>query len=64
MTILVITITFLLGELIHRHMARFQQYANDTQLYIPTPDVLSEAVDILSQCLEAVKAWMGTISFS
>lgn len=32
---------------------------DDTQVYPSIPGPLSDAVDILFQCLEAVWAWMG-----
>lgn len=35
------------------------KYADDTQLYISTPNELNDTVDILSQSVAFVRIWMG-----
>uniref|UniRef100_A0A8C6VDI7 Calponin-homology (CH) domain-containing protein n=1 Tax=Naja naja TaxID=35670 RepID=A0A8C6VDI7_NAJNA len=49
----------LLGEIIRGFRVRYHQYADDTQLFIPTPDHLSDAPSMMSCCLEVVRIWMG-----
>lgn len=52
-----------LGELICHHMVKYYYYADDTQLYFSTPGKLRDVMAILSQCLEAVRVWMGSSRF-
>ncbi|KAM3835771.1 uncharacterized protein M6D78_010277 [Vipera latastei] len=35
------------------------QYADDTQLFFSTPNQPSDALAVMSRCLEAVQVWMG-----
>ncbi|XP_058024855.1 uncharacterized protein LOC131191095 [Ahaetulla prasina] len=49
-----------LGEIIRGFGVNCQLYADDTQLYISTPNHPNEAVDVMTRCLEAVRVWMGT----
>lgn len=49
----------LLGEVIQWFGVKLHQYPNDAWLYISIPGHLSNAVDILWQCLEAVGIRMG-----
>lgn len=53
----------LLGEVFLWFGVRYHQYTDDTQLYISEPSPLSDAVDILFQCLEDVQVWMGQNGF-
>lgn len=48
----------LLGKLICHLGVKYHQCANHTQLYICAPGKLSDAVEVLSWCLEAVRVWM------
>ncbi|XP_058048302.1 uncharacterized protein LOC131202851 [Ahaetulla prasina] len=48
-----------LGEIIHGFGVRCHLYTDETQLYISTPNHPSEAVEVMSRCLEAVWVWMG-----
>ncbi|XP_058030112.1 uncharacterized protein LOC131193674 [Ahaetulla prasina] len=47
-------------EKLTRRAGICQLYADDTQLYISTPNHPNEAVDVMTRCLEAVRVWMGT----
>lgn len=49
----------LLSEIICWNGVRYNQYADDSQLYILTPGQLNNIVKILSQCLETMGIWMG-----
>lgn len=53
----------LLGELICCHRVEYHRYVDDTQLCISVPDELSSAVNVVSQCLEAMRIWMGNKGF-
>lgn len=56
----------LLGELICCYVVTYHQYADAFQLYSSAPGKLSNAIDVLSQCLEAEDGgseW-GTIGFN
>lgn len=48
----------LLGKVIQQFEGKYHQYADGTQLYTSTQGYLSDAMEVLSQCLEAVAAWM------
>uniref|UniRef100_A0A8C6Y7A4 Reverse transcriptase domain-containing protein n=1 Tax=Naja naja TaxID=35670 RepID=A0A8C6Y7A4_NAJNA len=48
-----------LGEIIHGFGVRYHQYADDTQLFICTPNQISDALSVMSRCLDAVQIWMG-----
>uniref|UniRef100_A0A8C7E7H9 Reverse transcriptase domain-containing protein n=1 Tax=Naja naja TaxID=35670 RepID=A0A8C7E7H9_NAJNA len=48
-----------LGEIIRGFGVRYHQYADDTQLFISTPNQLSDALAVMSRCLDAVRIWVG-----
>lgn len=47
-----------LDKIIRHHGLRYQQYADDAQLYVSAQ--LSDAVTYLSHCLESIKGWLGS----
>lgn len=49
----------LLYEITHHYGMKYHQYGHDSQLYISVAGDVSDAVDILSWCLEVMVAWMG-----
>uniref|UniRef100_A0A8C6Y4J2 Reverse transcriptase domain-containing protein n=1 Tax=Naja naja TaxID=35670 RepID=A0A8C6Y4J2_NAJNA len=48
-----------LGENICGFGVRFHQYADDTQLYISTPSQISDALSLMTRCLDALRIWMS-----
>uniref|UniRef100_A0A8C6YD85 Reverse transcriptase domain-containing protein n=1 Tax=Naja naja TaxID=35670 RepID=A0A8C6YD85_NAJNA len=48
-----------LGEIIRGFGVSFHQYADDTQLYISTPNQIGDALSLMTQCLDAVRIWMN-----
>lgn len=48
----------LLGEMIQLFGVMYHQYAEDIQFYIFILGCLSDAMNILFQCLKAVGTWM------
>uniref|UniRef100_A0A8C6VP90 Reverse transcriptase domain-containing protein n=1 Tax=Naja naja TaxID=35670 RepID=A0A8C6VP90_NAJNA len=49
-----------LGEIIRGFGVKYHQYADDTQLYISTPGRISDALSVMSRCLDAVRTWMDS----
>lgn len=41
------------------HRMSYHHYADDAQLYSSVLGEMSDAVEVLSWCLEAVEGWMG-----
>lgn len=41
---------------------QYHQYADSSQLYISAPGWMNDAIQVLTQCLEVTRAWLGGTS--